>query len=244
MHPNIASKIISLMDLTSLNQDDSDDKITAFCRQAVTPYNSVAAVCVYPEFVSAAVASLNGTAVKVATVANFPYGDQSIQEVLASVKQSLENGADEIDVVIPFQSYANGERAGTIELVQACKNLCQDGTLKVILETGALQKPELIAKASRDCLESGADFLKTSTGKIQVGATLEAAEIMLREIALYYQNTGRLAGFKASGGVKTADQAISYMDLANKIMGETYLAPQYFRFGASSLLQNVLDSLD
>ncbi|MDF2530146.1 MAG: deoC [Gammaproteobacteria bacterium] len=243
MNSSIAGKIIALMDLTSLNSDDTDESVQALCKQAVTPYAAVAAVCIYPEFVSTAVSSLANTSVKVATVANFPYGNQPVQEVLATIKQALANGADEIDVVIPYQDYLDGARSNARELVQSCKSLCQDAVLKVILETGALQSPEIIAFASRDILEAGADFLKTSTGKISIGATLEAAEIMLREISQYYQRTGRLVGFKASGGVKTIDQAEAYLALAQKIMGESYLSSEHFRFGASSLLQAVLQTL-
>ncbi|MDO8953617.1 MAG: deoxyribose-phosphate aldolase [Gammaproteobacteria bacterium] len=243
MNLALASKIIALMDLTSLNQDDTEEKIRALCLQAVTPYAAVAAVCVYPEFVATAVSALSGTAIKIATVVNFPYGDEPLAQVLNTIRQALDNGADEIDVVIPYQAYINGDRASTKKLVKACKALCQDATLKVILETGALQKPELIAMASRDALESGADFLKTSTGKIPVGATTNAADIMLREINLYSQLSGKQAGFKASGGVKTVKQAEAYLDVAQSIMGDDYLMPEYFRFGASSLLQNVLETI-
>ncbi|MDF2691430.1 MAG: deoxyribose-phosphate aldolase [Gammaproteobacteria bacterium] len=186
MKQQLASRIISVMDLTSLNQDDNSDKIQ---------------------------------------------------------KQALAEGADEIDLVIPYQDYINGDRSSTQNLVKACKDICQDAVLKVILETGALQSPELISNISRDCLENGADFLKTSSGKIKVGATLEAAELMLREISQYYQRSGRLAGFKASGGVRTVEQAQAYMGLAQKLMGDDYLNAKYFRLGASSLLENCITYL-
>jgi deoxyribose-phosphate aldolase len=243
MKQQLASRIISVMDLTSLNQDDNSDKIQALCQQAVTPYAAVAAVCVYPEFVKTAVSSLINTGVKVATVANFPYGNEPLVEVFNTVKQALAEGADEIDLVIPYQDYINGDRSSTQNLVKACKDICQDAVLKVILETGALQSPELISNVSRDCLENGADFLKTSSGKIKVGATLEAAELMLREISQYYQRSGRLAGFKASGGVRTVEQAQAYMGLAQKLMGDDYLNAKYFRLGASSLLENCITYL-
>lgn len=236
------SRIIRLMDLTSLNQDDTEDKIRDLCEQAVTAYGAVAAVCIYPEFVQTAVSSLNETAVKVATVANFPYGNEDLPQLIQSIQASIENGADEIDVVIPYQTFINGDFAATESLVTVCKEACQDICLKVILETGALQKPELIAKASQLALAAGADFLKTSTGKIAVGATLEAADVMLREIKQYYERSGRLVGFKASGGVKTVEQANGYIKLAAEIMGEEYVTPEYLRFGASSLLNNVLQS--
>lgn len=240
MNLDTAKQIISLMDLTSLNQDDTKDKILALCQQAVTPYGSVAAVCVYPEFVETTSSNLAKTGVKIATVANFPYGNDELTEVVKSIQSSINNGADEIDLVIPYHTFASGDFAGTQELVSACRQICQDVSLKVILETGALQKPELIARASEISLEAGADFLKTSTGKIAVGATLEAAEVILREIKQYYQRSGKLAGFKASGGVKTLEQALAYIELATKIMGEDYITAEHFRFGASSLLNSVL----
>jgi deoxyribose-phosphate aldolase len=243
MNQQLATKIISLMDLTSLNLDDNADKIRNLCEQGISSYGAVAAVCIYPEFVEIASSALENTEVRVATVANFPYGNESVQDVLKTIRAAIENGADEIDVVIPYQSYLQGNRIETQDLVRACKEACQGVCLKVILETGALEKPEIIAKASKDVLEAGADFLKTSTGKISIGASLEAAEVMLREINNHYQATGKMAGFKASGGVKTVEQAEAYIELATRIMGADYITADYFRFGASSLLDNVLKSI-
>jgi len=244
MNLELAAKIISLMDLTSLDQNDTADKIRTLCEHGVTPYGAVAAVCVYPEFVETASSTLAGTKVSVATVANFPYGNDELPEVINSINQAIEQGADEIDVVIPVQQYLQGDRTSTQNLIKACKEACQGTLLKIILETGVLQKPELIAMASRDALEAGADFLKTSTGKVSIGATLEAAEVMLREIQQHFQLTGKLVGFKASGGVKTVEQACEYLELAKHIMGPEYLTAKHFRFGASSLLQNVLQTID
>jgi deoxyribose-phosphate aldolase len=233
-------KIISVMDLTSLNDSDDKTVIDNLCTKANTSQGKVAAVCVYPQFVKQAKTRLTSTTIKVATVANFPQGNASVQVVTADIVKALADGADEIDVVIPYKAYLANRSDSVKDFVDACKQACQQAKLKVILETGALQSMELIAKASQDAIHAGADFLKTSTGKITIGATLEAAAVMLLAIQAA-QAQGKTLGFKASGGIRTPAQAASYLKLAQLIMGETWVSPQTFRFGASGLLDQLLE---
>lgn len=236
----VAAKVLSLIDLTNLNDDCTTADIDKLCQQAVTPKGRVAAICVYSQFVKQGSDLLKGTGVNIATVVNFPGGDQELEAVLAETKQAIADGANEIDLVIPYKEYLAGNTETTKAVVAACKNVCGPNVhLKVILETGALLKPELITAASNDVIASGGDFLKTSTGKIEIGATLEAAELMLKAI----KASGKNIGFKAAGGVKTVEDAQKYLDLAANIMGENWATPETFRFGASSLLGDVLTCL-
>lgn len=228
--------LISLIDLTSLNDQDTDDVIEALCKKAMTPFGKVAAVCVFPRFVKLAKALVQGEYIPVATVANFPAGQSSLKATLTEIELSLADGADEIDVVIPYHDYLAGNKQSTQLLVKSCKQLCGDKDLKVILETGALADDEIIYDASCRILEAGADFIKTSTGKIAVGATLAAAKQMLN--AIRHVNPG--AGFKASGGVRTPEQAQAYLDLAREIMGDSWCNAEHLRIGASSLLDALL----
>lgn len=230
------SKLISLIDLTSLNDHDSDEVIETLCKKAVTPFGKVAAVCVFPRFVKLAKELVQGEHIPVATVANFPTGQAELKTVLQEIEVSLAHGADEIDVVIPYNDYISGNKQSTILLVKACKQLCRDHMLKVILETGELADNKIIYDASCHVLEAGADFIKTSTGKVSVGATLDATKQMLNAIKAVNPN----AGFKASGGVKTPEQAQGYLDLAREMMGEDWCNATHLRIGASSLLDALL----
>jgi len=230
-----ARRALGLVDLTSLNDDDTPDKIAVLCEQAVTPAGHVAAVCVYAPFVRQCVYALRGTGVKVATVANFPEGALDAGAVRAEVEREVADGADEVDVVLPYAAYAAGDRDGPVEVLRAARDAAAAVTLKVILETGRLQTPELIRAAASDALAAGADFVKPSTGKLQPGATLEAARPMLEII----RASGH-GGFKAAGGVRTAEDAGRYLELADEIMGEGWTSPQTFRFGASGLLADLL----
>jgi deoxyribose-phosphate aldolase len=231
-----ARRALPLVDLTSLNDDDTPERIAALCEQAVTPAGHVAAVCVYAPFVRQCVEALSGTGVKVATVANFPAGGLDVQATVAEIERELADGADEIDVVLPYAAYRDGDRDGALELVRAARAATGDATLKVILETGRLD--DLVRAASDDALQAGADFVKTSTGKLKPGATLEAARPMLEAIAA----AGR-GGFKAAGGVRTAEDAAAYLELADELRGPDWATPQTFRFGASSLLGDLLAAL-
>lgn len=238
-----AQRALSLIDLTSLNADDTDARILALCQQAASPFGRVAAVCVYPQFVALAKATMleiGQAEVLVATVANFPAGDQDIQRAVAETLSCIEAGADEVDVVFPYRALMAGDDAGGARLVAACKQACENKTLKVIIESGELADPQLIRQASLIAIKAGADFIKTSTGKVSVNATLQSAEIMLNAI----KDSGWHCGFKAAGGVKTAADAAAYLTLADSIMGEDWVNAQHFRFGASSLLNSLLDVLN
>lgn len=223
-------QVLSLLDLTSLNDTDTAETIDTLCQNAKSHH--VAAVCVYPRFVKQAATALQNTHIKIATVVNFPKGTDSLENVLLDIKQAIQDGADEIDVVFPYQQFLAGNVDSATHFIRECKLACGKNILKVILETGALKEKNLIAEASRCALAAGADFLKTSTGKIEVGATLEAAEIMLQEI----KQSKKQVGFKASGGIRTAEQAKQYVELANQILGEGWVTPQTFRIGTSRLL--------
>ena len=238
-----AKEAIALMDLTTLNVDDTDATVIALCRQAHTPAGDTAAVCIYKQFIPIARETLDAQGTKyirIATVTNFPHGSDDVATALAETKEALMLGADEVDVVFPYKALMNGNETVGYELVKACKEACGDVLLKVIIESGELKSPELIQKASEICIDAGADFIKTSTGKVTVNATLEAAEIMLKVI----EKKNRNVGFKAAGGVKDAQTAKAYLDLAKEILGEKWVNARHFRFGASSLLNNLLAVLD
>jgi deoxyribose-phosphate aldolase len=235
---DVARRAVGLLDLTSLNDDDTPERIAALCEQAVTPAGHVAAVCVYAPFVRQCVEALRGSGVKVATVANFPAGGADVDAVRAEVESALTDPADEIDVVLPYAAYADGDRDGALAVVRATREAAAEVTLKVILETGWLADPALIRAASDDALAAGADFLKTSTGKLAPGATLEAARPMLEAV----RDAGR-GGFKASGGVRSAEDAGRYLALADEVLGPEWATPATFRFGASSLLGELLAAL-
>lgn len=244
MQDNIAQTILTVMDLTSLNESDTETSITAFCQKAVTPFGHVAAVCVFPQFVKQVKAALNDSTVKIATVANFPRGNEAIDDVISSISQSIRDGAQEIDVVFPYERYLAGDVEFSIDFIKKCKAACGERILlKVILETGAFPDTQMIAAASRDMILAGADFLKTSTGKIAEGATPQAATAMLMAIKEMSAELNRKVGFKASGGVRTIEQASEYIDLAIKIKGPDWVTPHTFRLGASQLLDVVLQVL-
>jgi deoxyribose-phosphate aldolase len=222
-------RAIPLIDLTSLNDDDTPRHIATLCEQAKQA--GVAAVCVYPRFVRQA----KEAGVRVATVVNFPQGAPDPDTAARDANQAVDDGADEIDVVLPYERYVAGDRATALEVVRATREAAADALLKVILETGRLPDAETTRAAAADALDVGADFLKTSTGKLKPGATLEAARPMLE--AIKAKGHG---GFKASGGIRTAQDAAAYLELADEIMGPGWTAPHTFRFGASGLLAELL----
>jgi len=224
----IPADIISYIDLTSLQENDTEEKIATLCEKAKTPFGNVAAVCIYPQFVTTAWKNLMETPIKIATVANFPSGNDPIEKTTATIKKAILDGATEIDVVIPKTDIGN--------FITRCKDLCINKTLlKIILETGALSETQ-IQDYSEIAIENGADFLKTSTGKIAIGATESAATIMLKAI----KHSGKPVGLKVSGGIKTVKDAQCYIALFQHIMGEGVLSPDRFRIGASSLLEEIL----
>ena len=239
---NTAREAISLMDLTTLNDDDTDAIVIDLCHQAHSPAGDTAAVCIYPRFIPAARKALKEQGTKeitIATVTNFPHGNDDIEIAVAETRASIAYGADEVDVVFPYRAFIGGDDKVGFELVKACKEACGDILLKVIIESGELKDPDLIRRASEICIDAGADFIKTSTGKVPVNATLEAAEVMLKVIRDKNPNVG----FKAAGGVKDAQTAKAYLDLAREILGDDWVGPKHFRFGASSLLNNLLNEL-
>ncbi|WP_459873313.1 deoxyribose-phosphate aldolase [Halomonas shantousis] len=238
-----ARQALSLMDLTSLNDDDDTARIAALCRRARTPAGTPAAVCIYPRFITAAQRELDALGlsgqVRIATVTNFPDGSDDVERAARETREAIAMGADEIDVVLPYRALQAGDADVAHQLLAACREACGQHTLKVILESGELKTPELIRRASDIALAEGADFLKTSTGKADVNATLDAADIMLTAI----RDSGRDVGFKAAGGIRTTADAKAYLDLAAQLMGEDWLTPAHFRFGASGLLNDLLATL-
>jgi deoxyribose-phosphate aldolase len=233
-----AAQIVSLLDLTSLSGTESGDEIAELCARAEGPCGRVAAICVFPRHLPLVRASLAGRAlegVELATVVNFPAGNLDPDGSVREIREALALGATEVDLVFPYRAFLEGQTEQAGKYLDACREACPV-RLKVILETGALKSGEAIRKASLLAVERGADFLKTSTGKTPVHATPEAATIMLEVIA---QDGGRV-GFKASGGLRTMDDALVYLDLAGRIMGRDWVCPATFRFGASSLLDDVL----
>jgi deoxyribose-phosphate aldolase len=227
-------EMVALVDLTSLTGEETDAEIAALCAQAQTPAGPVAAVCVYGQCVERAVAELDGSGIPVAAVANFPEGDLDAARAVRDTQAAVQAGAREVDVVLPWRAFAAGDRAGAMAVVEATREACPV-LLKVILESGLLREPEVIGAAARDALAVGADFVKTSTGKLQPAATLPAAAVMLEAV----RDHGR-GGFKASGGIRTAAEAADYLELADALFGPDWATPQTFRFGASSLLADLL----
>jgi deoxyribose-phosphate aldolase len=236
----LARRLISLLDLTSLNASDDDVSIRSFVRGASTEAGNVAAVCTWPRLVPAARAGLRGSGIAVAAVANFPAGDLGSERAASECAAAIEAGASEIDVVFPYREFLAGNPRAGGELVRACRAACGDrALLKVILETGQLGSSERIRQAARVAIDAGAHFLKTSTGKTEPGATLAAAEALLDTI-VEAAGRGRSVGLKVSGGVRTLEQARSYLELYESRQGEGSAQPSNFRIGASSLTQELL----
>jgi len=239
-----AQTALGLMDLTTLSDNDTNEIVTSLCLQAKTSVGETAAICIYPQFIPAAkqaLKSLNASNIQIATVTNFPHGNDDVAKAVAQTQQAVELGADEVDVVFPYRALMAGNSQVGFDLVSACKQACGDDVLlKVIIESGELKTSELIKLASELSIDAGADFIKTSTGKVSINATLESADIMLNVI----KNKNPNVGFKAAGGVKTASDAKEYLDLAAKIMGSDWINAKHFRFGASSLLADLLSTLE
>lgn len=231
-----AQRILSLIDLTNLNDDCTEDNVVELCSRAQGEFGNTAAVCVWPRFVNLCASILRGTSIKVATVVNFPHGGTDVADVVATTIAALDAGADEIDLVLPYQSMITGDEAQVLSMLQAVREVVHaPAHLKVILETGELINPERIRRASELAIKSGADFIKTSTGKTKISATPEAVTTMLQVI----RDSGRPVGLKPSGGIRTVADAQQYLDLADAIMGPQWATPQTFRFGASGLLDAV-----
>jgi deoxyribose-phosphate aldolase len=234
-----ARRALVCLDLTDLDAASDATAVERLCRRAQSSHGFVAAVCVWPRFVDTAAAALRGTGIHVATVVNFPDGDAPLQAVEAETNSALAAGADEIDLVVPWRQLVDGRPEAVTETVRAVKAVCGPATLKAILETGALADPARIGSAAQHALGGGADFLKTSTGKIAGGATLEAAEILLRAI----ERGGTGAGLKVSGGIRTLGEAGEYLALCDRVMGAGWAGPKHFRIGASGLMTELLAAL-
>lgn len=235
-----AKNLIPLLDLTSLNDTDTTDSISAFCRKAETPYGHVASICVYPKFVPLVLRELNGSS-KITTVINFPSGSSDLNLVSNEINRALNAGADEIDVVFPYKEFLKGKTEYCAAFLEKVRSLCpQNNTLKIILETGEYPSSRQIRQAAQLCIDAGADFIKTSTGKTKTSATPEAANTILETIKASKKDVG----FKASGGIRTIDDAKKHLVLANAIMGPDWVTPAHFRIGASSLLTNLLETIN
>ncbi|MFM2596169.1 deoxyribose-phosphate aldolase [Vibrio harveyi] len=240
-----ALRALKLMDLTTLNDDDTDAKVISLCHDAKSTVGNTAAICIYPRFIPIAKKTLReqGTPeVRIATVTNFPHGNDDIEIAVAETKAAVAYGADEVDVVFPYRALMAGDEKVGFELVKQCKEACGDILLKVIIETGELKEEALIKKASQICIEAGADFIKTSTGKVPVNATPEYARMMLEVIR--DMGVAETVGFKPAGGVRTAEDAAAYLAMADEILGDNWVDARHYRFGASSLLTNLLNTLE
>ncbi|HEX4044156.1 MAG TPA: deoxyribose-phosphate aldolase [Gammaproteobacteria bacterium] len=238
--PVIIQQLIPLIDLTSLNDTDTETSVATFLQKAYTPQGNVAAVCIYPAFVRMAANEFVQTPIKVATVANFPKGTTALDEVLIEINDAIADGVQEIDVVFPYQRLLTGDTAYAQRFIADCKTACGEAVLlKVILETSQLQTPERIAEASNIALTAGADFIKTSTGKVGEGASLTAAVVMLSVIKALTPQLKRVLGFKVSGGVREWQQAAEYVALAEQVMGANWVSKATFRIGASKLIDNI-----
>jgi deoxyribose-phosphate aldolase len=238
---------VRMMDLTTLEGADTPGKVAALCAKARRPDPAdsavppVAAVCVYPNLVGVARSALEGTPVKVASVATaFPSGQSPIEVKLDDVRRALELGADEIDMVIDRGAFLSGRYAKVVDEIVRVKDACGATHLKVILETGELGTYDNVRRASLLAIAAGADFIKTSTGKVSPAATLPVTLCMLEVIRDVHDDTGRVVGMKPAGGIRTAKQAIQYLCVLNETLGSAWMTPDLFRFGASSLLNDVL----
>jgi deoxyribose-phosphate aldolase len=240
---SVARRILELIDLTTLNPNDTEESIKALAAFASTSAGRVAALCTWARFASVARSCLQGTGIPVAVVANFPAGANDVRAAAAQTAAAVADGADEVDVVFPYHAMLAGDDEVGVALVRACRESCGPNTvLKVILETGQLGSAERIRHASQLAIEGGAHFLKTSTGKTQPGATPAAAQAMLDIIAAA-RNRGQIVGFKASGGVGTIADAQGYIELYERRFGPGSAVPATFRIGASSLIKPVLAAL-
>jgi len=239
---------ISMVDLTTLEGQDTPGKIRALCAKAKRPdpadptVPTVAAICVYPDLVHVAAAELQGTGIHVASVATaFPSGRSSLEIKLADVREAIAAGADEVDMVIDRGAFLAGDYRLVFDEIAAVREACGDAAhLKVILETGELATLDNVRRASWLAMLAGADFIKTSTGKVSPAATLPVTLVMLEAVRDFRESHGRQVGVKAAGGIRTAKDAIRYLVLVNETAGEDWLDPHSFRIGASSLLNDLL----
>ena len=241
---------LGCIDLTSLNPTDNEERITEFTRRVndfeekYPELENVASICVYPNFAEVVSTNLDVTEVDTTVVAGGFPSSQTFDEIkVAEISLALVGGADEVDIVINVGQMLSGDYESMCDTIQECKAACRDKIFKVILETGALKSASLIAKASILAMYSGADFIKTSTGKISVAATPEAALVMCKMIKAYYEQTGNKVGFKVAGGVRTPEDAVIYYSIVKAVLGDEWLTKDLYRIGASSAANNLLSAI-
>jgi deoxyribose-phosphate aldolase len=239
-----------MIDLTTLEGKDSEGKVKQLCYKAMHPHDAmpgiptVAAVCVYPTMVRTARKALKGSNIKVAAVATaFPSGLAPLKVKLDDTRFAVEEGADEIDMVISRGKFLQGDFNFVFDEISAVKEACGKAHLKVILETGELSTLDNVRKASDIAILAGADFIKTSTGKIQPAATMPVTLVMLEAIRDYYYETGKMIGMKPAGGIATSKLALHYLVMVRETLGEAWMNPDWFRFGASKLANDILMQL-
>ena len=244
---------LNMIDLTTLEGKDTEGKVKQMCYKAMHPHDalpglpSTAAVCVYPTMVKTAKDALKGSQVKVASVSTaFPSGNSTMQIKLLDTKFALDNGADEIDMVISRGEFLKGNYSFVFDEIAAVKDLCKkyDARLKVIFETGEISTLDNVRRASDIAIYAGADFIKTSTGKISVAATMPVTLVMLDAIKDYFYKTGTMVGMKPAGGISTAKGAIQYLVMVHETLGNAWLDNKWFRFGASSLANDLILQLE
>lgn len=238
---------LSMIDLTTLEGKDTPGKVRQMCAKAMRPYPpmpelpTVAAVCVYPNLVRVAKEALAGTGVQVASVATaFPSGMAEMKTRLADTRYAVKGGADEIDMVISRGRFLAGDYRGVYDEIVATKEACGEAHLKVILETGELETLDQVRRASDLAMQAGADFIKTSTGKVSPAATMEVTLVMLEAIRDFHRKTGTMVGMKPAGGIRDAKTAIAYLVMVKETLGADWLTPKWFRFGASTLTNDLL----
>ena len=241
----------SALDLTTLSCSDSVESVTALAEKTVAFYEkyphipNVASICIYPPFVETVGLAVDGTPMRITSVVGgFPSSQTFLEVKMLETAMAIENGADEVDVVMNVGKVLTGALDEAANEIEVLREEARDVVLKVILETGALKTPEMIRRASLLAMLAGADFIKTSTGKIDVAATPEAAVVMCLAIRDYYERTGRKVGFKAAGGVRTAEEAALYYTIVEEILGAEWLTTDLFRIGASSAANNILSAIE
>lgn len=248
----ILKTCFSFMDLTTLRPEDMVESVKSLVSKVAKlqteypEYPLPASICVYPNFASVVKENRCSEELHVTTVAGcFPSSQSFLEVKVREVELAIENGADEIDIVLALNSFLGGNEEEAAREIREIRKVCKDGiVLKVILETGVLKTPELIRKASMLAMEAGADFIKTSTGKVPVNATPEAAEVMCEAIRDYYNQTGRMVGFKAAGGISTAEDALLYYSIGERILGEKWMNKKYFRFGVSRVGNALMTAIE
>lgn len=242
--------ILSMIDLTTLEGQDTPGKVRQLCQKAIHLHDAmpglpqVAAVCVYPTMVGVARKALGDLDINVASVATaFPSGQAPLSVKLDDTRMAVADGANEIDMVISRGEFLSGNYGMVFDEILAVKEACGEAHLKVILETGELGTLDRVRRASELAMHAGADFIKTSTGKIQPAATMQVTLVMLQAIRDYYYETGRMVGMKPAGGISTAKLAVHYLVMLRETLGSAWMTPEWFRFGASSLANDVLMQL-